>query len=165
MKAYPPLISKASGFTALFVGLLLSVLSPAFAASGAEVALPENGDTHTLTKADPIAPLQIVTSGEKAHYFVKLVSVNNKQTVQTIFVRSGESVDTTVPLGSYRIKYAAGQDWLGEKLLFGDETQFFEAEKQFDFVRKGNQISGFYLELILQPGGNLSSRQIPKADW
>ena len=144
-EAHPQLISKASGFTALHVGLLLFVLSPAFAASRAEVALPENGDTQTFTKADPIAPLQIVTSGEKAHYFVKLVSVNNKQTALTIFVRTGETVETTVPLGSYRIKYAAGQNWQGEKLLFGDETQFFEAEKWLILSGRAIRFQGFTL--------------------
>jgi len=84
----------ASRFNALVFTLFLSVVALAFAVSEAQVALPENGETHTFTQSKPIAPLQIVTSGEKAHYFVKLVSANNKQTVQTIFVRSGETVDT-----------------------------------------------------------------------
>ena len=72
---------------------------------------------------------------------------------------------TKVPLGSYGIKYAAGQNWKGDQQLFGEETQFFEAEKRFDFVKEGNQIQGFRIELILQAGGNLSTRQIPKANW
>ncbi|MEI7995037.1 MAG: hypothetical protein WCH01_09065 [Methylococcaceae bacterium] len=157
--------SLASRFNALVFTLFLTVVAQAFAASQAEVVLPKNGDTHLFTKSKRIAPLQIVTSGEKAHYFVKLFSADSNKTVQTVFVRSGETVTTKVPLGSYGIKYAAGQNWNGDQQLFGEETQFFEAEKRFDFIREGNEIQGFRIELILQPGGNLSTRQIPKADW
>ena len=165
MTSHLQILSPANRLNALVLSLLFSVVAQSFAVAETEDALPKNGDTHLFTKSQPIAPLQIVTSGEKAHYFVKLFSTAKNETVQTVFVRSGETVTTKVPLGSYGIKYAAGQNWKGDQQLFGEETQFFEAEKRFNFVKEGNQIQGFRIELILQAGGNLSTRQIPKANW
>ena len=148
----------------IFLVFALSVSASAAAAPDA-VPLPENGATQWFVPAKPEAPLEIVTSGAAAHYFVKLVTAKGGKPVLSVFVRAGEKVDIKVPLGSYRIKYAAGNDWQGEKALFGEATQYFEAEKRFDFVRKGGKTRGFMVELIWKPEGNLSAKPIGKTDW
>ena len=129
------------------------------------IPLPQNGTIHVYSKWKRIAPLRIVTSGEKVHYFVKLTDWNTDTVVQTIFVCAGRSAETTVPLGSFRLKYATGETWQGEDELFGDETIFSKAEKRFDFTQEGNNVSGYRVELILQTGGNLSTVRIPKSEW
>lgn len=112
-----------------------------------------------------IAPLEIVTSGDGVHYFVKLTDWETDAPVLTIFVRAGQTAETTVPLGSYRLKYATGETWLGPDKLFGEETIYSQADNRFDFERQGNEVSGYTVELILQTGGNLSTRRIPKSQW
>lgn len=134
-------------------------------ASKTSIPLPQNGTIHANSKMKRIAPLRIVTSGEKVHYFVKLTDWNTDKLVQTIFVRAGHTAETTVPLGSCRLKYAAGETWLGKDKLFGEKTIFSKAEKRFDFIRKGNKVSGYSVELILQTGGNLSTVRIPRSEW
>jgi len=145
----------------VFMFFSLSVSASAMA----EAPLPENGATQRFVPAEPVAPLQIVTGGEAVHYFVKLVTAKGGKAVLSVFVRAGEKVAIKVPLGSYRIKYAAGTAWQGEKALFGEATQYFEAEKRFDFARKGGKTKGFLVELIVKPDGNLSRRPLGKTDW
>ncbi len=127
--------------------------------------LPDNGTIHTYSNKERVAPLSIKTGGDKVHYFVKLTDWNTGTLVQTIFIRAGHTAETTVPLGSYRLKYAAGETWQGEDELFGDDTIFSKAEKRFDFTQEGNKVSGYTVELILQTGGNLSTVRIPKSEW
>ena len=127
--------------------------------------MPQNGTINTYSNKERIAPLNIKTGGDKVHYFVKLTDWNTDTLIQTIFIRAGHTAETTVPLGSYRLKYAAGENWQGEDELFGDETIFSKAEKRFDFAQEGNNVSGYTVELILQTGGNLSTVRIPKSEW
>lgn len=91
------------------------------------------------------APLTIVTRANGYNYFVKVVEWSRKYTALTIFIRSGEMAKVDVPLGSYKIKYAAGKVWYGEPFLFGPETSYSEADKKFDFEVHGNQVSGYTL--------------------
>ena len=86
--------------------------------------------------------MRIVTKGDSVHYFVTLADWETGAPVQTIFVRSGQTVSVDVPLGSYELRYAAGETWLGEDKLFGEATVYSKADKRFDFVRQGNQITG-----------------------
>jgi TPR repeat protein len=129
------------------------------------VAFPQTGTLHTFIKAKPIAPLQIRILGENLHYYIKMTDWSTDKVVQTMFIRAGSSLNVKVPLGSFRIKYAVGDNWQGEQNLFGEKTAFYKADKRFDFARHGNTISGHEIELILQPGGNLSTSLIPKSEW
>ena len=106
------------------------------------------------------APFEIVTSEDKHNYFVKLVDWTSGDMVLTLFIRSGQTIDIDVPLGSYKMKYATGTAWYGETLLFGSETLYFEADKKFDFEVTGNQVSGYSVELYLQLNGNLATKSI-----
>ncbi len=126
--------------------------------------LPANGATHKYSSGEGIAPLRIITR-PGGYYFVKLVDWESNLPVMTFFIHSGKTVDVDVPLGSYKLKYAAGQSWYGEEDLFGLDTIYSQAEKKFVFKIDGNQISGYSVELILQPQGNLSTKRIAKSDF
>jgi len=127
--------------------------------------LPFNGSKSTYYRAEAVAPLTISTRQGTGHYFVKIVDWATDAPVMTVFVRSGQSVSTKVPLGSYKIKYAAGSQWYGKTYLFGPETSYSMADKQFDFAEIGNQVSGFTVELFLQPNGNLRTKRIRPKDF
>lgn len=111
------------------------------------------------------APLTILTRANEYHYFVKLVDWTEGTTEMTYFIRSGETLKVGIPLGSYKIKYAAGQQWYGESLLFGPETIYSEADNKFDFALHDNNLSGYTVELILQPNGNLRTKRISPAEF
>jgi hypothetical protein len=82
----------------------------------------------------------------------------------TAFIRSGDMVEMFVPFGSYKLRYAAGTEWYGEKAKFGSEDMYeitkpFSSESaKFEFTQEkpGNEL-GFYC-----PNGNLGSKHIMK---
>ena len=82
--------------------------------------LPYNGRIRTYTYGERIAPLEIRAS-TGSHYLVKLVNRYRNTPVMTIFVRSGMTASVDVPLGTYELRYAAGNTWYGNEHLFGTE--------------------------------------------
>lgn len=127
--------------------------------------LPINGDVERYVEEEAIAPLKITTRESGNHYFVKIVDWYTNKIVCTIFIRSGQSVSLDVPFGSYKLKYATGEKWYGAKFLFGPETAYSIADKQFDFESRGDHVSGYTVELFLQPNGNLKTNKITAEEF
>lgn len=127
--------------------------------------LPETGEEKSYTSMRPVAPLQIVTPTGGQHFFVKVESWATHQPIKTFFIHGGQTYEVLVPLGAYRLKYASGEIWYGEKYLFGPNTIYSEADKEFDFNREKDGYSGYTIELILQRNGNLHSQTISAGQW
>jgi len=127
--------------------------------------LPLSGIKTTYFTEEAIAPLTIVTRRGTGHYFVKIVDWYNDRIMMTLFIRSGEPVGADLPIGSYKIKYATGDIWYGENHLFGPDTAYSMAEKRFDFLSMGDHVSGYNVELFLQPNGNLRTKRISQKDF
>lgn len=130
--------------------------------------LPENGAYRrhwSHYEGEVLAPLRISTAGGSPNHFVKVVEWDTGAPILTVFIRSGQTVQVQVPLGSYRLKYAAGSEWYGERHLFGPDTSYARAESRFDFTVERNQVSGFRVELIKQVGGNLKTANIRPEDF
>ncbi|HKX62566.1 MAG TPA: hypothetical protein VJS65_11990, partial [Verrucomicrobiae bacterium] len=63
--------------------------------------------------------LHIVPRGEQGHVVLKVEAASDAKLLCWIFVRQGESAETPIPAGSYRLKLACGQKWYGNRHLFG----------------------------------------------
>jgi outer membrane protein assembly factor BamE (lipoprotein component of BamABCDE complex) len=126
---------------------------------------PASGTIKQYHASDSVAPLTIRTRGLGQNYFVKLTEWTTGRIVATVFIRGGQSVDFKMPLGSYKMKYAAGATWYGESELFGPDTSYSEADSRFDFEDNGNQFSGYTVELYLQQNGNLETRKISPSEF
>lgn len=129
-----------------------------------EISLPQSGELQTFTSDERMAPFEI-RSASGGNYLVKLVDAYSKSDVLTIFIRGGVVVNVDVPLGSYEVRYAAGDRWYGYEHLFGPETVCSKADKTFTFKVEGNQISGFTLTLYKVSHGNLHTSKIPRANF
>ena len=118
------------------------------------------------TNREAIAPLKLVTSSG-ADYYIKLTESATKRDAIAIFVNGGQTIEVEVPLGSYHLKYAAGEVWRGEEALFGPDemTTYSIADERFDFEMKSDFVSGYTVELVLQRGGNLSTRKISAEEF
>ncbi len=68
-------------------------------------------------------------------------------------------------LGKYLLKYATGEQWMGEKCLFGLSTRYNKADSEFKFEQIGNQFTGYTIELIVQQGGNLATKNLRPNEW
>lgn len=122
--------------------------------------LPETGATNKPNLYGD-SPLQIKTNSG-SHYWVKIVNAYNEQEeVVSYFIRGGETLDVTLPTGSYVVKYAYGDTWYGEEHLFGENTGYSKADEVFEFYH--NQ--GYVIELIQQLNGNLHTTIIDESQF
>jgi len=53
----------------------------------------------------------------------------------TLYVIGGVPLTVDVPLGTYEIRYAAGQAWCNVTELFGPQTVYNKADRRFEFDR------------------------------
>lgn len=127
--------------------------------------LPINGTIKRYVDNEAVAPFRIITRGSGNHYFVKIADWYTNKVICTVFIRTGQEVSFHVPLGSYKLKYATGENWYGTKYLFGPDTVYSVADNQFDFEVRGERISGYTVELFLQPNGNLKTNRISAEEF
>lgn len=113
----------------------------------------------------PVAPLEITTRDSTYAYYVKLVSPGSNVALAEYFIRPGERLDALAPLGTYELRYAAGQTWYGTTHLFGPETSCSRADSQFEFRETPDGYSGYTVELFLQVNGNLRTRTLAREDF
>ncbi|MEI6334649.1 MAG: J domain-containing protein [Methylococcaceae bacterium] len=130
-----------------------------------EQPLPQSGANNANFR-DGVAPLKIRTSSSGGHhYFIKIVNLSNGQPIGAYFIRSGETIDIKIPLGTYEIRYASGTTWYGLDYLFGPDTTYSKADSTFNFSFDGHQYSGYTIELIMQQNGNLRTSIIKANQW
>lgn len=121
--------------------------------------LPLSGTIRRYTENPGVAPLQIKTSAG-SRYLVKLEDVATGNNILDVFVRGGSTVEIEVPLGTYRLKYAAGQTWYGYEHYFGPKTGYSKADSNFEFSNDGYRVSGYTVTLYQVRDGNLSTSQL-----
>jgi len=126
--------------------------------------LPSNGTWWRYTSKELIAPLRISVS-EGQHYYVKLTDAFTGETVLTVFIQSGRTIEVEAPTGRYNLKYAIGDTWYGQEHLFGPKTEYMKADGTFNFEIIGNRVRGHGVELIVQQGGNLRTDPIPESEF
>mgnify|MGYP001278725481 CR=1 FL=1 len=135
-----------------------------------ELALPYNG--YVEYYSSPIiseAILTIKTPSGKNSTLVKLKNSLYKTDVLSVFIRPGQSVTIKVPLGSFKLYYASGEKWYGDKFLFGPNTIYSIADDIFTFKRTEDQYYEYFsqwtVELILRQYGNLETSRISASEF
>jgi hypothetical protein len=123
-----------------------------------------HGIYRDYSSEERIAPFKILTQSG-SNYYAKLVDVLTNREIMSIYIIGGRPVEVDVPLGSYRLKYAHGEVWCGDSLLFGELTAYGEAQDTFNFAIEGSHISGYTVELIPQVHGNLRTKSISASDF
>lgn len=129
-----------------------------------QLSLPPNGEVRYFTQAAAVAPFEVQASAG-SNYLVKLVDANSGLDVLDVFVGSGSTIEVSVPLGSYAVKYAAGADWYGYEYYFGPETMYSEADEIFYFQDDGYQYTGYTITLYPVVGGTLSTSDIAASEF
>ncbi len=116
---------------------------------------------------DGQAPLSVKCQSDT---MIVLEDKYSGQVVATYFCRGGQTLETTVPLGTYRLKYGSGDVWYGPTLAFGPGTggssaSYAEADSDLVFRVAGSYVEGHHIELIKQIRGNLSTDPISVSDF
>lgn len=131
------------------------------------ISLPSTGPMHNFRDRNRdlvLGPLKIITANGGPNYYVKVIPQEGTP-VFVLFIRSGESASVELPLGTYELRYAAGELWYGETYLFGPDTVYRRADSQLRFEIEGDKVAGYTLELIKQANGNLRESTINPKDF
>lgn len=112
-----------------------------------------------------LGPMRFDTQMGGPNYYVKIVDWNTSSVVLTGFIRSGQSLSVHIPVGTYRLKFAAGDIWYGSKYRFGPSTAYSVAADSFDIEIEGNQVAGYTVTLYKQLNGNLHVNDINADDF
>ncbi len=126
--------------------------------------LPSTGVLKRESLYSNVAPLSILTQSG-SNYYIKVLDWVSKTQVLSAFIRGGEPFETTLPLGSYEIKYASGNSWFGEALDCGERASYFRCNDKFDFVSTPTGYTGYTVKLILQQNGNLKTDKVAADDF
>ena len=129
------------------------------------VALPNSGVMHNYTGKEAIAPFEIKTPSTDQNFYIKLVDAMSGNTEVVIFMRGGETKKMEVPLGTYKIKRAAGHTWYGEEHLFGHNTVYTASDEWLTFRISGSYVEGHTLTLYKVANGNFSTKDIKAEDF
>ena len=139
--------------------------SPAPSFSEPVLPMPQNGTIRRHTNAHGVAGLKIQTS-EGSNYLLKLENISTGKNIMDIFILGGHTITVEVPLGRYRIKYAAGgPTWYGYEYNFGPGTAYSKADEVFNFYQTEYEISGYELTLYPVLGGNLRTSRIDPSQF
>lgn len=121
--------------------------------------LPDNGAIRMFTVLERIAPFKI-SAGPSGHNLIKLLNSSSKKEVMTIFVRSGQTTEVKVPLGSYEIRIASGRDWYGYLNGFGRAGSYSKSDQLFVFNTEGDYVRGHSISLSEALNGNMRIQEI-----
>lgn len=106
-----------------------------------------------------------VIAPSSANAIVKLTVPGSQETVATLFVRAGQSAETTVPPGTYEVKIASGQQWYGDEVRFGPDTSYSKVPQAVSFRIEGSQLLGHEINLNLVRDGNLHTQNISASQF
>ena len=137
-----------------------------------------NGEVFVNPSYERVCPLKVSVRGFDA-YFVRLVYISapfyshtERHPISSVshqgdiafYVSPGSTVDLDVPIGVYKLYYATGKTWYGQRLYFGDETRWFTSDDLLIFYTEINTVNGITLELFTQTGGNFETYDIKEND-
>ena len=105
------------------------------------------------------APFEVSTPQGGGHHLIKLVDEQNDE-VGTFFIREGDTLRVDVPLGTFELRYAFGENWYGVSKRFGPSTRYAMTDTPLQFAVEGNRASGNVVVLIKQIDGNLETHPI-----
>lgn len=98
-------------------------------------------------------------------YLVKLDNVAIGSPALLFFLEGGPPLEARVPLGQFKLKYAAGNHWCGDSDLFGDDIFFNEAAETLTVTRPAAGAARQTIELPLRSTGNFVARRITRSEF
>jgi len=105
--------------------------------------------------------LRIVPRLQQFHVIVKVENRKDARLVCWFLIREGQSAETPIPPGTYRLKFAYGKQWYGEKHLFGPDASYSAIANEISIAANTVQT----LDLKPTPTGTLRENKIGPEDF
>ena len=119
-----------------------------------EQEMPEN--EHIFVNEFASRPSQIVVENPTdTAYYMKFEDADGN-TVFSFFVRPQSDTPMYMGVGTFYLKYAAGEKWYGEEHLFGEYTYYAKDTEPWEFTYE----SGWTLTMENQINGNVYTEAI-----
>jgi len=131
-------------------------------ASACVQTLPETGQTYRNSEYSGTAvSLRITTPrSDTRPTFLKIYTASGVH-VSSVFIRSGGSPTIRLPVGTYKINMAFGENWFGPDEMFGDDNAYYQVlilgggnETTYTFQQNYN----YTLTLRDAEGGNVPTQ-------
>lgn len=115
-----------------------------------------------LLRVGPSGPSTLtVKNGTTQDALVKVVALGSGQTVRTVYVvRQSDWTIPAIAPGSYRLRFALGNDWDPVLQRFQRNTSFAQFEDPFDFEITGGQYTVWSVTLNPVIGGTAQTDRI-----
>lgn len=128
------------------------------------VTYPANGtileQSFSSVASDQESILKIETSGSEAT-IVKMEYNSTKEVLLIVFIKPGQSVELSIPAGTYIMKTGSGEKWYGSEIMFGEEGSY----SQMDGLQIFQPYEVWTYQLFKQQGGNLGEQYIDQSDF
>ncbi len=121
---------------------------------------PNQGVYARYDQSPTVAPLTLRTEGG-SNYFVKIEDATSGRPILSFYVYGGSTLQAEVPAGSFVLKYATGDNWCGDRELFGALTETNKADRVFQF----DDDHEYTIELIARRNGNLPTKKISRESF
>lgn len=128
--------------------------------------LPANGAVKRFQAVQSFAPELTIEApvGASSHYFIKLVRLSDGQPALTVFLRAGQRVQVSTPIGEFVAKFANGNNWYGADYLFGPDTRYFKTDSVIQMTKSvsanRDSVTNYTIELTKQINGNLTTTDL-----
>jgi hypothetical protein len=127
-----------------------------------EQPLPENGyGVFRFNQPAADSKLRVSPRGEQGHVVLKVEGADDARLVCWIFIRQGESAETSIPSGAYRLKLACGKRWYGEEHLFGPGASYSAITTEIKIPTH----TAYTIDLHPSTGGTLMQRTLRPQDF
>jgi hypothetical protein len=125
---------------------------------------PKNGQIIQDTSLSKLAPLT-VENDDQHSYFLKLISVDNDETLLSFFVEAGKTAEIKVPLKTCKVYYAYGDTWHNASDLFGSNTQYGKYDDLFYFYADRSAYHGYSLTTYTVEDENISFDELSAKEF
>lgn len=113
---------------------------------------PNHGWVNAERPWEHVSPFTIITPSGSDHYYVELLDELSGEVRMGVFVEAGRTLNTKAPLGVYKVRWSAGENWRNTEDKFGWMAGSFQALRPFEFRSdRGNTIDlNLYIEGNMQ---------------
>lgn len=130
-----------------------------------EVEKPANGTlSHTYdpySSNTSVLKIELPSYEKDNYYYIKLINPTTSETVQSVFLHPGQSLEFPVPCGDFKLRYACGDKWYGYEHLFGPYGGYSGSNELLDFTAE----YGHVITLTPMVNGNFSTNDIDFDDF
>jgi hypothetical protein len=104
-----------------------------------------------------------IETGSRTDRHVTFFKWNSSEQVVSAFIRAGKSITLKVPTGNYRLVYASGDAWYGEKYSFGPDGKYreFKTDSNASGPMKISIKSGYTYTISIEVSGAAVGGAVP----